>query len=146
MKNLSKLIIYIFAALGIIICISFAVYLLSTNEQTWNEKVERVIDGDTFQTSEGETIRMLCVNTPEVNETGYEEASEFLSELILDKEVRLENPQDFGFSEKDIYGRTLAFVYLDDVLINKAIVLANHSQIYDFNNTADICRKVFEME
>ena len=51
--------------------------------------VSRVIDGDTFELCSGETARLLCVDTPEKGEEGYEEAKVFLEDLILYKEVRL---------------------------------------------------------
>jgi micrococcal nuclease len=83
--------------------------------------VTRVIDGDTFVINSGEIIRLLCVNTPEKNQTGYEEATSYLESLILYKEVTLQP----SITDKDKYGRLLRFVYVDNSFINK-MILDNH--------------------
>jgi len=81
-----------------------------SNEQVDTENfVIRVIDGDTFELASGEIVRLLCVDTPEENQSGYEEAKQFLSELILNKKIRLEK----NISEKDKYGRLLRYVYVN---------------------------------
>lgn len=72
-------------------------------------RVTSVIDGDTIKISSGETIRFLCVNTPEVGEHGYEEAKEFTSRL-LGKDVRLERGED----NRDRFGRLLRIVYFTE--------------------------------
>ena len=80
-----------------------------------------VIDGDTFITDiDGvETkIRLIGVDTPEsVNEVNPEKnceegriASAYTKELLSDKNVWLE----FDVQRNDDYGRTLAYVYLDN--------------------------------
>ncbi len=43
--------------------------------------VERIIDGDTLETSE-ETIRLADINTPEVGEPGADEATAYLGSLV----------------------------------------------------------------
>jgi micrococcal nuclease len=80
--------------------------------------VTRVIDGDTFVINSGETIRLLCVDTPEKNTTGYEEATTYLESLILNKEVIL-NP---SITNKDQYGRLLRYVYVENNFVNKLIL------------------------
>jgi endonuclease YncB( thermonuclease family) len=79
--------------------------------------VTRIIDGDTFQIYSGEIIRLLCIDTPEQGKKGSEKAKQFLEDLILNKEVRLEK----DISETDKYGRLLRYVYVNltrDELIN----------------------------
>ena len=41
--------------------------------------VTRVIDGDTIELSNGETVRFVCINTPEKGQPGFQEAKEFLT-------------------------------------------------------------------
>ncbi len=100
-------------------------------------KVERVIDGDTFEIlSNGEKIkiRLIGVNTPEsvasqeyLEETGQKntqegkEASEFTKRLLTDKTVYLE----FDAAKEDKYGRLLAYVYLEDGQMVQDILLKN---------------------
>lgn len=88
--------------------------------------VTQVIDGDTFKINTGEVIRLLCVDAPEKTEQYYEEAKEFLEDLILNKEVILNSSE----TDKDIYGRLLRFVYINDTLVNKEILNQEFGSLY----------------
>jgi len=90
-------------------------FLISQNKQT--AFVERVIDGDTI-VSNGTSIRLLGINTPERGEFLYEEAKTFLENLILNKQVTLE----FVGERQDKYFRTLAYIQLGNENINVKIV------------------------
>jgi micrococcal nuclease len=93
-------------------------------------KVKKVSDGDTFWidngTKEGEKIRIIGIDAPESRATGKkqkqyfgEESKQYLTQLILNKEVRLE----YDISKKDPYKRTLAYVYLrDDTFLNAHLI------------------------
>ncbi len=48
--------------------------------------VTSIIDGDTIELSTGERVRLICIDTPEINEDGYEEAKNYLTEQILNKD------------------------------------------------------------
>lgn len=82
------------------------------------EKVVEVIDGDTFKTDKGKTVRLLGINAPEITEPGGDLSKEFLKNLILDKKVELKK----DITEKDDYNRYLYYVYLDGKLINEEMV------------------------
>lgn len=89
-------------------------------------KVSYVIDGDTFlieKDGERVKIRLIGVDTPEsvasdeyLAKTGKEnvpegkKASEFTTELLSGRSVYLE----YDEQETDIYGRTLAYAYLNE--------------------------------
>lgn len=77
----------------------------------------RIIDGDTFDTSAGERIRLYEINAPEYPAGCMgEDAKERLEELILNSNVSLET---FG---KDNFGRTLAYVYHNGLFMNEILV------------------------
>ncbi len=81
--------------------------------------VSRVIDGDTIELADGITIRYIGVNTPEVGQPGAEEATEANRALVEGKKVRLE----YDVQKQDKYGRTLAYVYLEDgTFVNAELV------------------------
>jgi len=67
--------------------------------------VSRVIDGDTFVTTEGERIRLAGINAPERGEAGSAEATAALGEFIAGRLLTLEQ------TSTDKYGRTVACVY-----------------------------------
>lgn len=107
------------SALIILILFSLS-FLLSGcvfNSQTQSEEVyiERVIDGDTVKTAGGKSIRLLGIDTPELDwennkhEFYAKKAREFSLKELLDKNVKLEFDQE----KEDEYGRTLAYIYQD---------------------------------
>ena len=49
--------------------------------------VKRVIDGDTIVVGENTSVRLFGINSPEKGEIYYEEAKEFLDDLILNKTI-----------------------------------------------------------
>jgi len=69
-------------------------------------QVARVIDGDTIELTNGETVRLVGIDTPEVGECGFEAASANLSRLVLGKLVELRRSDE----DRDGYGRLLRYV------------------------------------
>ena len=97
--------------------------------------VERVIDGDTLVLDGGERVRLIGVDTPETVhpqkpiERFGKEASAFTRRTAEGKGVRLEFDQ--GTGTKDRYGRTLAYVYLEDgSLLNLEIIRQGYGHAY----------------
>jgi micrococcal nuclease len=85
----------------------------------------RVIDGDTIVLDGNERVRLIGVDTPETvhprKSVEYfgREASAFTHRLVEGRRVRLEYDQDL----RDRYGRTLAYVFLEDGrLVNAEII------------------------
>ena len=54
----------------------------------------------------GQTVRLVGIDTPEVGECGYERAAANLERLVLGKKVRLTVSDE----DKDRYGRLLRYV------------------------------------
>ncbi|WP_026954994.1 thermonuclease family protein [Algoriphagus vanfongensis] len=84
-------------------------------------KIHKFVDGDTFwvkmENGKAEKIRLIGVDTPEVKwegltdeQPGGKEASEYVKNLLKGKKVLLE----YDVQKYDRYGRTLAYVYLED--------------------------------
>ena len=86
--------------------------------------------------SDGEIVRLLCVDTPEINQAGYEEAESFLRSLLLNEEVHLEIPEISNLI--DNYNRSLRWVYVnksnEEILVNKEIVRLGFGEILEFND------------
>ena len=149
MKDKTKTtLIVILSIMLLIVLVSFAVYLIYTIEVEKGEGeefVREVIDGDTFKMNTGESIRLLCVNTPEQDEEGYERATKFLESLVLYKEVRLEQGETLNKTDK--YERTLAFVYVNnlgkEVFVNKLIIDAGFSDVYTYGDEEGECEGIF---
>lgn len=107
--------------------------------------VSRVVDGDTLKLSDGERVRLIGVDTPEVHYSDKllrdakssgkdvaaiqamgQKASDFTKSLVSGKKVRLE----FDVKRRDRYGRLLAYVYLEDgTFVNAKIIEEGYAQI-----------------
>ena len=101
---------------------------LADQDIMWAE-VTRVVDGDTVHL-DGESHRLVLVNTPERGEPGFKEAGEFVKDRCLGKTVAydLNDPQP-----TDRYDRHLSLVYCDGPLqpsINELLIEAGHSDQY----------------
>lgn len=88
------------------------------------EKVIEIIDGDTFKTESGESIRLIGINTAELTEPGADIAKDVLLLMILNQEVRLERDK----TDKDDYGRLLRYVYRDNTFINAELVRMGYAE------------------
>ena len=71
--------------------------------------VVKVIDGDTVDLQDGQRVRLLGINTPEKGQRYFQEATDRLEELILDKTVFLEMDK----TDKGKYGRLLRHLYVN---------------------------------
>ena len=80
--------------------------------------VTRVVDGDTIELADGRRVRYIGINTPEHDQPYYKEATEANRRLVGGKEIQLELDQDTF----DQYGRTLAYIWAEGVLVNLEIV------------------------
>jgi micrococcal nuclease len=94
--------------------------------------VIKIVDGDTFWADDGSSkgikVRLIGVDAPESRNTGRklkayfgEQSKLYLAELIENKKVRLE----YDVEKKDRYGRTLAYVYLEDETFVNADLVKN---------------------
>lgn len=100
--------------------------------------VERVVDGDTLLLQSGERVRLIGVDTPETKhpkkpvEYFGKEASAFSRRMAEGKRVRLEFDQaNAARGHKDHYGRTLAYVFLEDgILLNAEIIKQGYGHVY----------------
>lgn len=109
---------------------------------TYKVRVTEMIDGDTFWVQEGVgepfKVRLLLTDTPEIrSEQLYsQEALQYVSQLVLGKEVYLEtdsstydNPENQEHHFRDRYGRLLAYVWVNDQMVNELLVKHGYAQI-----------------
>ena len=104
--------------------------------QDHNMTVTEVVDGDTFYLGNGDKVRMLGINTPESGRPYAQEATDFLTNMILGKEVTLVN--DSKNSDSDSYGRLLAHVYVNGTFVNYEIIKAGYAFWYPYTSGTDL--------
>jgi micrococcal nuclease len=91
---------------------------------TPTEQVTEVIDGDTFRTSSGATVRLLGINAPEMTEPGGDIAKDMLIALVHGKKVSLKS----DISDQDDYQRLLRYVYAGDIFVNAEMVRLGYAE------------------
>jgi micrococcal nuclease len=101
------------------------------------DRVTRVSDGDTLRLEKLGSVRLVGVDTPEVNyqgkaQPGGREAGEFLRNALLGREVEV---RLCAKRSHDRYGRGLAFVYATNpggrrVLVNQEIIRQGYGRVY----------------
>jgi endonuclease YncB( thermonuclease family) len=104
--------------------------------------VRQVIDGDTFDLTDGRRIRMLGIDAPEagfhggVAEPHSAESTAWLRDRIEGRRVQLR----IGDEEFDRYGRTLAWIYdSQGMLINQQMLSEGQARLLaDFGLPLDL--------
>jgi endonuclease YncB( thermonuclease family) len=101
--------------------------------------VTKVIDGDTFDISTGERIRLADVDSPEYYESGYSEAKAYLSNLIDGKTIYLDVDDIYTYDYNGKGSRLVCVAYVESdathwINVNKALLDEGHAVISNFYN------------
>jgi endonuclease YncB( thermonuclease family) len=103
--------------------------IISTNTEGARAfEAARVVDGDTFELSDGSKVRMNGINTPEHNEPNYAEAKQNLADLILNRSIYLQK----DVSDTDKYGRKLRYVFTEDKFANAEQVSSGLASSFEY--------------
>ena len=125
--------------------------------------VKRVVDGDTLLLENGERVRLIGIDTPEMHESNKlyrdsrktnqdvktiialgTEAYHFTRNLVESKRVKLE----FDVERYDKYHRLLAYAYLSDgTFVNAEIVKEGYASLLTIppnNKYAEFFRKLYQ--
>jgi micrococcal nuclease len=123
-----------FRVLSIVLRVAALALLLAGCVEQPSLRVERVVDGDTFELSGDLTVRLIGIDTPEkymsdklardARRTGRDieviqalgrKASRYAQHLVDGKPVELEfDPANRADNHRDRYGRLLAYVWVLD--------------------------------
>ena len=125
---------------AVLVLINVAVLLLDDDETEY--LVTRIIDGDTVELSDGERVRLIGMDTPEVDEYYYEEATEELRKLIKGARVSMESDTN----NRDAYDRLLRYIYLGDIFVNYEMVHGGHAESYCFDPDIKYCDEFNDAE
>ena len=86
-------------------------------------------DGDTCRTTDGERIRLTCIDTPELRGKRAQPerakaARDHLREMVVGRSVGLRR------ITVDRYGRTVGELFVDGMNVQQAMVVSRHAEIY----------------
>ena len=121
---MKKLILFIF--------VSF-VFILSANAKKIKVELDKCIDGDTISIKTNDIytkVRFLAIDAPEIdkNEPYSLEAKEYLCNLIKNgKNLYIE--YDSKADKVDKYDRTLAWVWIDNTLLQTELVKNGYAKV-----------------
>lgn len=155
-----RLIIWIMIGLLVVFCPrnSYALEGISESEIV---TLEKCVDGDTatFKDQSGTTFktRFLAIDTPEtvhptkeVELYGKEASTYTCTQLTNATEIKLE--YDEGSSKVDKYGRRLAWIFIDDELLQKQLVKKGYAKVaylygdYKYTNILKVVEKQAKIE
>lgn len=90
--------------------------------------VKRIIDGDTFVCEDGEHVRLLLVNTPEMGQDPYGRLAQETLERMMPPGTRVRLVTDV--EPRDRYDRLLAHVYVGDSLwVNRELARRGYAEV-----------------
>jgi micrococcal nuclease len=117
------------------LCLILSTVLVIGATPAVNQKwisVKWVNDGDTIVLSNGQHVRYIGINAPEIAHDNHKAeafgyaAKKYNQSLVLSKKVRLE----FDKEKHDHYGRLLAYIFLlDGTLINKKMIEKGYAYV-----------------
>lgn len=126
-------------------------FITNVNAKKIRVELDKCIDGDTISIKSGEIytkVRFLAIDAPEIdkNEPYSLEAKEYLCNLIKNgKNLYLE--YDNKSDKVDKYDRTLAWVWIDDTLLQTELVKNGYAKVaylYDDYKYASDLKKIEE--
>lgn len=96
--------------------------------------VARVIDGDTIELINGDIVRYIGIDTPELNQAGADD-DECLAWVARIRNMNMLSSGDLKLIkdpgvDKDKYGRLLRYVYAGGVFINEALAREGLAEIF----------------
>jgi endonuclease YncB( thermonuclease family) len=102
--------------------------LMPTLTWAWSGMVVGVTDGDTIKVMGSHNkqvkIRLYGIDTPERGQPFSKKAKQFTSKLVYGKVVEVE------VMDTDRYGRTVAMIYADKILLNEKLLKAGLAWVY----------------
>lgn len=110
-------------------------------------KVTRLIDGDTIEIEGGKRVRLIGMDTPEINKTGEtgcfgKEAADYATKLLNGQLIKMEK----DISEVDRYNRLLRYIYLGETMINDKLVRDGYARVYTYPPDVKYKDKFLESE
>ena len=111
-----------------VLCLALISFLvLPCPAWAWSGKVVGVADGDTItvlRDRQPQKIRLYGIDCPEKRQPFGKKAKQFTSQLVFGKVVEVESVAI------DRYGRTVAFVQVENVLVNEELIKQGLAWVY----------------
>lgn len=136
------------------ICLFFINILVISANDRFEVKFNKCIDGDTAKfVFKGDiiTVRFLSINTPEIGNSnidteyyGYE-ASQYTCNILNNADT-IELQYDPKSDKTDKYNRVLAWVFVDDILLQEKLVSEGYAEVKYVYDDYLYSKQLFELE
>ena len=112
-----------------LLLVLLAALALPTAVKSKNISIESCYDGDTCTSTQGEKIRLACIDTPELRGANADpvpakEARDYLNSLVAGRDV------DIRRITMDRYDRTVAELSINGINIQQIMVKKGYAKIY----------------
>ena len=125
-------------------CLLLALVLTAVPARAWQGRVRSVPDGDSLTVERGGRtvkVRLYGIDSPEYRQPGWREARDFTRRLVSGRSVEIEQ------MDRDNYGRVVAVVSRDGVLVNRELVRAGHAWQYPrYCRSRDLCAEMESLQ
>jgi micrococcal nuclease len=126
-------------ALAIILLVSVGLnsyFVISKNNEMTATEVH---DGDTFTLGDGQRVRLLGINAPELGNCGATESATLLKSLVLNKVVKITE------EKRDAYGRRMGLVWTGSNLVNEEMLKMGWAKPnYDPNSKSETLKSAYK--
>ena len=95
--------------------------------------VTRIIDADTLELDNKQSIRLYAVGCPEKGQKFSQETIDYLTQTALNQKVTLDYQPNYT---KDSYGRTLAYVFIGDTHLNEQLIRQGFCEVTIYQKRA----------
>lgn len=99
----------------------------SGNKLCLAEEIVRIVDGDTIVLKGGHKIRLSLTNTPEIYQSGFDEATKFTAKLCPVGTIAVVDQDDL--QPFDVYDRLLGKVVCGGKTLNSELLYSGHANI-----------------
>jgi endonuclease YncB( thermonuclease family) len=128
----------------LILTVSIPCFVYSVNSASWEvdevTRISEIIDGDTFDTTSGDRIRLADIDAPENDESGYLQAKYFLYGLLHGREIFLDIDDLYTYDTSGTRLVCLVFVECNSthfMNVNEALLVEGFAEVWDHENEFD---------
>jgi len=105
------------------------------NELTIQGTVTRIIDADTLELDNKQSVRLYAANCPEKGKKFSQETIDYLTQITLNKKVTLDYQTNYT---KDSYGRTLTYVFINGQHLNEQLIRQGYCTVTIYDKRAKL--------
>lgn len=115
--------------------VALFITIIAIPQSTAAPRIASIIDGDTIKLADGSSVRLLQIDTPELdgNECYAKEAQKALATL-LNRKGTLRFTSDPNLDKTDAYGRALRYIFKGKTNINLEMVRIGAAAPYFYRN------------